>query len=130
MQQRPTGVTILAILAIIGGVLGLCGSLSLFGLGGLAAVSGEVSTGAMTGLYGGLGLVSSLIYLAFGVGAWLLKPWAWILGVIAAGLSVVSNVLSLVGGGTLIAAVIGLIIPVVILWYLFRPEIKAAFGRA
>ncbi len=130
MQQRPTGVTILAILAIIGGVLGLCGSISLLGLGGLTAVSGEVSTGATAGIFGGLGIISSVLYLAFGVGAWLLKPWAWILGVIGAGLSIVSNVLSLVGGGTLIAAVIGLIIPVVILWYLFRPEIKAAFGRA
>jgi hypothetical protein len=131
MQQRPTGVTILAILAVIGGLLGLCGSLTLFGVGGLGMLAGEVSSGATAGLFGALGVVSAILYLAFGFGAWTLKPWAWLLGIIGAGVSVASNLLSLVTGNAgLIGAVIGLIIPGIILWYLFRPEIKAAFGRA
>ena len=131
MQQRPTGVTILAVLAIIGGFLGLCGSLTLFGVGGLGMAAGEVSAGASAALFGGLGLVSAILYLVFGIGAWMLKPWAWILGIIGAGVSIASNLLSLVtGNSNLFAALLGLIIPGVILWYLFRPEIKAAFGRS
>lgn len=130
MQQRPTGVTILAVLAIIGGFLGLCGSISLLGIGGLGVAAGEVGSGATAGLFGVVGIVSAVLYLAFGFGAWTLKPWAWILGIIGAGLAIVSNVLSLIGGGSLVAVIISLIIPGIILWYLFRPEIKAAFGRA
>jgi hypothetical protein len=131
MQQRPTGVTILAILAVIGGFLGLCGSLTLFGVGGLGVMAGEVSSGAMAGIFGAIGLVSALLYLAFGFGAWTLKPWAWMLGIIGAGVSIASNLLSLISGNaSIVGAVISLIIPGVILWYLFRPDIKAAFGRA
>ncbi len=131
MQQRPTGVTILAILAVIGGFLGLCGSLTLFGVGGLGVMAGEVSSGAMAGIFGAIGLVSALLYLAFGFGAWTLKPWAWMLGIIGAGISIASNLLSLISGNaSIVGAVISLIIPGVILWYLFRPDIKAAFGRA
>lgn len=130
MQQRPTGVTILAVLAIIGGFLGLCGSLTLFGVGGLGMVAGEISAGASAALFGGLGLLSALLSLIFGFGAWTLKPWAWILGIIGAGISIASNLLSLVtGNSNLFAALLGLVIPGVILWYLFRPEIKAVFGR-
>jgi hypothetical protein len=131
MKQRPTGITILAILAVIGGLLGLCGSITLFGVGGLGVMAGEVSSGAMAGIFGALGVVSALLYLAFGFGAWTLKPWAWLLGIIGAGLAIASNLLSLLTGNAgIVAALISLIIPGVILWYLFRPEIKAAFGRA
>ncbi|MER2600254.1 MAG: hypothetical protein ABTQ73_12110 [Caldilineales bacterium] len=130
MKQRPTGITILAILAVIGGILSLCGSLALFGLSGLGAVSGEVASGATGMLYGVIGLVGAVLYLLFGFGAWQLKPWAWTLGIAGAGLSIVSNVLSLISGASLISVLIGLIIPAIILWYLFRPEIKAVFGRS
>jgi len=131
MQQRPTGITVLAILAVIGGLLGLCGSVTLFGLGGLGAMAGEVSSGIMASLFGAVGVVSAVLYLAFGFGAWTLKPWAWLLGIIGAGLAIVTNLLSLItGNATFVAALISLIVPGIILWYLFRPEIKAVFGRA
>jgi uncharacterized membrane protein (DUF2068 family) len=85
----------------------------------------------MAGIFGAIGLVSALLYLAFGFGAWTLKPWAWMLGIIGAGISIASNLLSLISGNaSIVGAVISLIIPGVILWYLFRPDIKAAFGRA
>ncbi|MFZ2489821.1 MAG: hypothetical protein WAZ19_17075 [Anaerolineae bacterium] len=130
-QQRPTGITILAVLAILGGLLGLCGSAALFGLSGLGALSSSGISAGTGILYGLLGLVSSLLYLAFGFGAWTLRPWAWILGIVGAGFSVLSNVLSLVTGNTtFLSALIGVAIAAVILWYLFRPEIKAVFGRS
>lgn len=120
---RPLGITILAILAAIAGVLGLLGSLLILGLlmaaGGIFLILGLVS------------LVLSILYLMFAYGAWTLKPWAWTLGV---GLSVASIVLTLIGltQGTqeLVGALISLVISGVILYYLFQPDIKAAFGRA
>lgn len=122
-SQRPLGITILAILAAIAGVLGLLGSLLILGVlmaaGGIFLILGLVT------------LVLSILYLAFAYGAWTLKPWAWTLGV---GLSVASIILTLIGltQGTqgLVGALISLVISGVILYYLFQPDVKAAFGRA
>ena len=75
-------------------------------------------------------LVVSILYLLFAYGAWTLKPWGWTLGV---GLAVASVVITLIGltQGTqeLVGALISLAISGVILYYLFQPDVKAAFGR-
>lgn len=122
-RERPLGVTILAILAAIGGVLGLLGSLALLGFfsaaGGLVLILGLVT------------LVLSVLYLVFAYGAWTLQPWAWTLGV---GLTVASIIFTVIGltQGTqeLVSALISLVISGVILYYLYQPDVKAAFGRA
>lgn len=121
-RQRPLGVTILAVLAAIAGILGLLGSLALMGLmtagGGALMIIGLVS------------LVLSILYLAFAWGAWTLASWGWTLGV---GLAAASILLTLFGftQGTqeIIGALISLAISGVILYYLFQPDVKAAFGR-
>lgn len=122
-KGRPTGVTVLAVLAAIGGVLGLLGSLAIIGIlsaaGGIFMVLGLVT------------LVLSILYLVFAYGAWTLKPWAWTLGVAITAVSILFTILGLTQGTQEITgALISVVISGVILWYLFRPEIKAAFGRA
>lgn len=127
---RPMGVTILAVLAAIGGVLGLLGSLALIGLGGLAAAGGAAAVGGIATIYGILVLVLSVLSLVFAYGAWTLKPWAWTLGV---GLEVVAILLAvwnLVAFQDYTSAIISFLIAAVILYYLFRPEVQAAFGRS
>ena len=127
--QRPMGVTILAVLAIIGGVLGIIGSLVLFGLGGVAStLNGGV--GVQTMLLAILGLVQAVLSLAFGIGALSLQPWAWTLGVIAEALSIVLTVVAMIITGIGANYIISLAIAAVILYYLFTPEVKRAFGRA
>ena len=128
-MQRPTGITILAILAAIGGVFSLLASFALMGFGAVA--------GATTGL-GGFTFVGGLIVLAYSVlslllayGFWGLKPWAWPLGVGVQGLGIVQAVLQFLNNTSNIASlVIGIGIAAFILWYLFQPSIKAAFGRS
>jgi len=122
-RERPLGITILAILAAIAGIFGLLGSVALLGLS--AASSGLFMILAI------VTLVLSVLYLAFAYGAWTLKPWGWTLGV---GLSVASVVITLLGltQGTqeLVGTLINLAISGVILYYLFQPDVKAAFGRS
>lgn len=134
-MTRPTGVTILAILAAIGGVLGLLGGLTVIGVGGMA---GGLIGGAAGAAIGGLAVISGLIVivlavleLALAYGFWTLRPWAWQLGVILAAIQIVVAVLGVLGivfrqdlGG----AVISIAISGVILYYLNQAEIRRVFN--
>jgi Predicted membrane protein (DUF2127) len=127
-MQRPTGITVLAILAAIGGVFGILGGLALISVGTVVATS--------SGL-GGLAAVLGLIALAYGIlslvlayGFWTLQPWAWTLGVGLEVAGIVINVLQYINntsalGGTIFSIAINAIV----LWYLYQPNVKAAFGR-
>ena len=104
--ERPTGVQILAVLEILGGVLGI--------IAGLSAGSGF-----------GMGtLLIGLVNFAIGWGLWELKKWAYQVALILA-------ILGFIGALILSLILIGiplLIIYAVILYYLTRPEIKDIFG--
>ena len=65
-SERPLGVTILAVLAAIRGVLGLLGSLVLIGIGGSVLGGGFA-------IFGLIALILSVLYLVFAYGAWTLK---------------------------------------------------------
>jgi hypothetical protein len=129
-MQRPTGVTILAVLAIIGGVLALIGGIGVMALGGAAAAGGAGAVGGLAIIGGIILLVAGAVNLAFGIGAWTLKPWAWTLGVAAQGLSLLVVVLNVVGGSPIGGQIVSIVISGIILYYLFTPTVKQAFGRA
>jgi uncharacterized membrane protein len=118
----------MAVLSAIGGVFGLLASLALLGLGAAGAASG----------LGGLAFIAGIIILAYSVlslvlayGFWTLKPWAWPLGIGVQGLGIIQAVLQFMNNSSnVISLVISLAIAGVILWYLYQPHVKAAFGRA
>lgn len=119
MNQRPAGVSILAALVIIEALLGI--------LGGLITI---LTLGFFTGILiiaGILLLLLSLVQLAVGVGLWRLRRWAWTVGVVVTGLSLLGDIIGLAGGATTFPAIVSLILNGVILWYLFRQDVKAAF---
>jgi hypothetical protein len=138
-MQRPQIITILAVLAAVGGVLGIFGAFALFGLGALSgAIMGAAGAAGAGFLVGGFavfwGLVTLLqaaASLLFAYGAWYLKPWAWILGIGIEGAAILIALVNLLGQSTdffgflLTAAISGGII-----YLLFTPEVKRAFGRA
>ncbi|MDQ6692904.1 MAG: hypothetical protein M3014_00555 [Chloroflexota bacterium] len=121
--QRPTGITILAVLAIIGGVFGVLGAVALMGLGAVGAGGLAVAIG------GGL-LVQAILNLAFGFGAWTLKPWAWTLGIVSQVISLLLAVLAIVNGTAIGSEIVPIVIAGAILYYLFTPGVKRAFGKA
>lgn len=128
---RPMGITILAVLSAIGGVLGLLGSLAIIGIGGLAAAStGSAAFFGLGAIWGLIILALAIASLVFAYGAWTLKPWAWSLGVALQVISLVLAALTVVSGGDISSQIIGVVISAIILYYLFQPNIKAAFGRA
>lgn len=130
-RSRPLGITIMAIVAAIFGALGLLAGLALFGLSGLLGAVGGASVAGQGMMSSLLALVTAVLALAFAYGAWTLKPWAWPLGLAFAAFAVVSGVIGLATGDTdATSVVIGLAIAAVVVWYLLRPSVKAAFGRS
>jgi hypothetical protein len=122
-STRPTGITVLAILAAIGGVLGLFGGFAVLFAG--------------TVIFGGLGAILGLAFLAYAgllialaYGAWKMLPWAWPLGVAVAVFGIVLSVLSIIGGSGIANQILSLVVDGGILYYLNQPSIKALFNRA
>ena len=125
------GITILAVLSAIGGVLGLLGGIALVGLGGVAAAStGSAAFFGLGAIWGVLLLATAIASLVFAYGAWTLKPWAWPLGVALQVISLALSLLTILSGGDISGQIISIVISAIILYYLFQPSIKAVFGRA
>jgi hypothetical protein len=132
------GVTILAVLALIGGIFGLIGGLGLIAggalLGGVVGGSQGVALGSLAFIFGIVTLGIAIADLAFAYGAWTLKPWAWALGIIIALASLVwIAVTGLASGdlvGTITSSIISIALWAIVLWYLNTPDVKRAFGRA
>lgn len=137
MSERPTGVTILAVLAVIGGLIALFfgGFMAFMGpaLGvEMTKQTSEAASAAYGALMTGLGvalLVQGLLQLITAYGLFTLKGWAWVLAVILQLFSLAVNGLQLVRG-QIGGPVIAMLIAAGILYYLFRPHVKRAFGRA
>ena len=126
-MNRPLGVTIIAILSFINGLLGLC-------VPGLVIIGGGISALFSGGLglivvCGGLLLAAGpLVWLLVSYGAWNLRPWAWWAGMVATGLTVVGMVVNIINGVGVLQAVASAPLSIVIFIYLLLPDIRRAFG--
>ena len=135
-MKRPTGITILAVIAVIYGIFNLL--LALLGLLGSALKASGVAAAAIRYSAGTLAYatisdaVLGILVLAFGIGAFRLKGWAWTAGVAALVLEVVRQIVGIViqglSAGTIVRGGITIVIALLLLWYLFRPNVRAAFG--
>ena len=137
-MKRPTGITVLAVMAVIYGIFNLL--LTLLGLLGSALLASGVAAASIKYSAGTLAyativdFVIGIVFLAFGIGAFQLKGWAWTTGIAALVLEVVRQVVGLglqgFSVGTMVRDGITIVIALVLLWYLFRPNVRAAFGSA
>ncbi len=128
--ERPLGVTILAVLSIIGGVFFLLIGIAATALG---AVFASAIASSMPGFPAALAAIVGLAVIVIGVidiiigwGLWKGAGWAWWLTVIFSGLGAIFSLLSIIGGN--VGSVIGLIINSVIVYYFLKPHVKAFFG--
>ena len=127
-SPRPIGVTIIAILAILVGVVGLVGGIAIatfsslfagigFGVGGLLATIGFIIAGVV--------IFFGLIWLLTGWGFLNGKGWARTLGMIFSILSLLGTMVLAASGS--IGAILGAVILILMLYYLFTPPVKAFF---
>ena len=179
--KRPFGVTIIAILTIIGGILLTFGGISLLAFGAFFIsvpidvfiseqmqqqqkeqlqlqqqqeqdLPNAAELQALALFLGGVGIVIGAIVLAVGIGYLVVsygllkgKGWAWIITVI---LTIIAIAVQIVSGITasmfnasfiddtnsfvtgIITQIVGIAINGVILYYLYRPNVKAFFGKS
>jgi len=124
-MQRPTGVTVLAVVAGIGGILSILGGLGLLGLGAIFAVVG----GGLAFLFGLIFLALGIVELGLAYGFWYLKPWAWSWGITVEAVGVVISLIELVlGYSTISSLVIGIVVAGIVIYYLNMPDIRKAFA--
>lgn len=129
-EGRPTGVTILAVLTALGGVGPLAyGFISI--IGSAATLLSSADSPALPVLV--IGVIYLGIAAVYFVVAWALfglRPWAWVAAVVVTAGGVLLNVVAgLTGNVGWPQVVLASIVPAIVLVYLLRPHVRAAFGR-
>jgi hypothetical protein len=129
--SRPAGITVLAILEILIGIVGLVASLAIIGFSALFSTLPRVGflLGTIGLVIGGVVLLFSLIWLATGLGFLHGRGWSWTLGMIFSILSLLGAFAALIIG-LITGGVGGLIFWGLMLYYLTRTHVKAFFGRS
>jgi uncharacterized membrane protein (DUF2068 family) len=138
--QRPTGVTILSVLHFIGAGLYLLVALGAFTGGSVfMAASADMRGQFGWGIFALIGVVCLIfagLCIAIGIGFWKLLNWSRVLQIVLLILFLGFQILLIVGammhfGATrVILRVIIMSIEVWILTYLFKANVKRAFGAA
>ena len=137
MVQRPIGISIIAVLAALVGVICFIGAVFLAALSTAGSVLedlietyggsimpfniGSLLTAALLA-FAGVAAIVGILYLVTAYGLWTGKGWARMLAIILLILDIIGGLL------TLPAGIIGLIVAGVLLWYFFTPRVKAFFG--
>ena len=110
-KHRPLGVTIIAILTVIGGI-------AFVAIGTVLLIVGI-----------GFVLVAiSIAYFVMAYGLWNGKRWAWTITLILSGIGIILGIASIAVAN--IGAVFHIILNAVIIYYLYRPNVKAFFGKS
>jgi hypothetical protein len=140
-MQRPTGITVLAILYFVSGGLSFATSCFAMVVGSWLTAT-AVRPGSVPALlapgaaYRGehafwLGLIgtgASLFKLVAAAGLWTLQPWAWRLALIGGALKLVTHLLAVTRGAITPAGVVGALGNVAALVYLFTPHVRRALS--
>ncbi|QQG48151.1 MAG: hypothetical protein HY247_05185 [archaeon] len=120
--------TVLAILDMVGGIIAVLAGLGLAAGGSyFASAAGYGFLAGFIAVLGAVVLIIGLFAILVGYGLWSGKSWAWTLAVILAILGILGGLGSLATGN--FGSVVGLAIDVIIVWYLWKPHVKAYFGK-
>lgn len=138
MVQRPVGISIIAVLAALVGVICFIGAVFLAALSTAGSVLqdlietyggsvmpfniGSLLTAALLA-FAGVATIVGILYLLTAYGLWTGKGWARMLALVLLVLDIIGGLLTLPGG------IITIIIAAVLLWYFMTPAVKAFFGQ-
>ena len=121
-KDRPLGVTIIAILTVIGGIGFLASGIAA------AAALFLSNIGILSAAIGAVLIVLGIAYFVMGYGLWKGKGWAWTITLVLSYIGIAFGIASIVTGN--IGAVFHLIINIIVVYYLYRPNVKSFFGKS
>ena len=127
MKNPPVLVSVIGFFAAIAGFGWLFLGLRLLGFDWFGAL-GDVPAFEHVGLWGWLAILGGVLWLAAAVGLWSMRPWAWLLTMIVAGLAVFEAFLWMIqypGSGLGLGMII---LPGIIILYMNSRDVKAQFG--
>ena len=139
IKKRPIGVTIIAILIIIDGILLLLAGIGVIAVGSLF-ISEIIGLGFV--IIGAILLAVGIGYIVVSYGLLKGKRWSWTITVVLLFIGIAIDVASIIifeyftfdtdtssfltsNSGS----IAGIIISVIILYYLYRPHVKSYFGK-
>jgi hypothetical protein len=109
-KHRPLGITIIAILAVLSGLAWLANG-AIFLIVGIGIA------------YLAIGI--ACFFVAYGI--WIGRDWAWTITLIVSVIGIILGISSLAIGN--VGSIVNVIIFAVIIYYLYRPNVKAYFGK-
>ncbi len=118
-RKRPLGITLVAVLQLLGSLIMILAGITIVFGSALVEIDYGMTYGVFLFLFGLIGLFVAIALFSG-------KSWAWYLILIFTLLSLISDIMSIVIGGPV--SIISLVIHLVILYYLFRPNVKRFFG--
>jgi hypothetical protein len=123
-KSRPTGVTIVAILNIIGGIA-MFATVILASIG--ASISPTEETVSAVQTIGAILIAVGIVSFVVAYGVLKGRPWAWTLTVIVSIINIVVSVILIALFS--IVSILNIIMSGLILYYLYRRHVKAYFGK-
>ncbi len=128
-QHRPTGITVISILMIIGGLILLFTGIAPLVIGPLISIDSDYSISSLGFLITIGGLVLVILGIASLIVSWGLlkgKRWARTITLIISFIAIIFAIISLVSSGEL-THVISIIIYGIIIYYMFTDKVKLFF---
>lgn len=125
-MQRPFGVTILALLSVIGGIFGLLDGVLIVG-----SSSANLLIPGMSSMATALGLtlaIVAILELVIAYGLWGLRPWAWLLGIALEIVGIVIFVLA-TRAEVISNSLVEILIAGFVIYYLWQPHVRSAFHQ-
>jgi hypothetical protein len=121
-KVRPSGVAILSILYFLSALLTIIGGALAYGI---LSIFGPIGI-ALGTVVGGVLIVIGLVQMVVVWGLWTGRGWARLLAILFTILGLIPD---LIGSLTLNPlSIVGFIIGVIILWYLFQPQARAFYA--
>jgi hypothetical protein len=132
-QHRPTGITIISVLMIIGGIVLLFTGITPLFLGPLISI--ESSSDYVISELGMLITIGGLVLVGLGIASFIVswgllkgKRWARTITLIISIIAIIFAIISLASSGDLIH-IISIIIYSIIIYYMFTDKVKLFFGK-
>jgi hypothetical protein len=128
MRNPPVLISVIGFFAVLAGM-----SFLFFGFRALGfdwfGLFGDLPAVESVGLWGWFAISVGIVWLLVGFGLWALQPWARVVAMVVAGVSLFEAALAFFqfpGSGLGFSMAL---MPAVILWYLNSREVKAEFGE-